>query len=424
MKKEFIILIIFLSTQTYSQTFHISGNVSTGTVPVSYASITFTDENDISKSFSAITDTSGNYQVDVITNVKDEPIIPQTIELEQNYPNPFSSETEIQYKLEKHSDVVIKIYNILGQEVRRFDVGLQRNGIYGIRWDGRNNLGNKVSPGIYLYQLVTDDETLVKKMVFTGGGTNPLNASFFSNSVLKAKKSENKTKTLESKGTYRCQIKNNDNTCPRMLAREIREIQIDGDTTINITVIKESTAEGYFPLQIGNEWTLEFPYWTPSSGDTTGINNCKIVTSKILNGRKYYGFDNEMPFFPYDHFLQELIGADIDTIFIRQNEEGDIMLLVDSSEYQYFTFDASLIDSLVRTKVKNADYFLFIESINETVNTPMGSFDKCFKILNYYPAIKGTEYYSWFAPGYGPVKIYYPELGVTYQLGKINIQNN
>lgn len=83
-----------------------------------------------------------------------------------------------------------------------------------------------------------------------------------------------------------------------------------------------------------------------------------------------------------------------------------------------------MLDSLVRTKIKDADYFFQIESFNDTVNTPIGSFDKCYRILNYFPAITGTEHYIWFAPGYGPVKIYYPELNVTYQLVKINIQNN
>ena len=183
-------------------------------------------------------------------------------------------------------------------------------------------------------------------------------------------------------------------------------------------------SNNYFPLQIGNEWTFQFPYWTSWSGDTIATNNSKIITSKILNGKKYYGFDNSMPFFPYHPFLKELIGADIDTIFIRQNEKGDIMLLVDNSEWLYFTFNPSLQDSLVRIKIKNAEYGFYIESFNDTVSTPFGFFNNCYRILNYFPAIVGTEHIIWFAPGYGPVKIYYPELNVTYQLVKINIQNN
>lgn len=186
----------------------------------------------------------------------------------------------------------------------------------------------------------------------------------------------------------------------------------------------ENISYSFFPLQLGNEWVFEFPYWTPWSGDTTATTNYKIIGSKILNGEKYYAFDNALPFFPYHPFVKELIGADIDTIFIRQNEKGDVMLLVDDSEWLYFTFNTSLVDSLVRLKIKNADYFFQIESISDTVNTHVGSFDKCLRIFNYFPRIKGTEHYIWFAPGYGPIKIYYPELNVTYQLVKINTQKN
>lgn len=170
----------------------------------------------------------------------------------------------------------------------------------------------------------------------------------------------------------------------------------------------------YFPLQIGNEWSFEFPW-----GDTLVTVTYQIGKKKQVNGKDYYGFNYRMPFFP-DHLIIE----DIDTIHVRQNEKGDIMLLVDDSEWLYFAFDTSLLDSLVRTKIKDVDYFFQIESFDETVNTPIGSFDKCYRVFNYFPAIVGTEHYIWFAPGYGPVKIYYPELGVTYQIVRINIQNN
>jgi hypothetical protein len=180
----------------------------------------------------------------------------------------------------------------------------------------------------------------------------------------------------------------------------------------------------YFPLQLGNEWRFEYPYWTPWSGDTTARVYSKLVASKNVNGKEYFAFDKDLPFFPYHPFVKRLIGGDLNTIFIRQSERGDIMLLVDDSEWLYFTFNASLLDSLVRTKIRDADYFFKIESFDDTVNTPIGPFDKCCRVLNYFPAIVGTEHYIWFAPGYGPVKIYYPELDVTYRLVRINIHNN
>jgi hypothetical protein len=177
----------------------------------------------------------------------------------------------------------------------------------------------------------------------------------------------------------------------------------------------------YFPLQIGNEWSFKFPYWTPSGGDTMVTVNYEIIEKKQVNGKEYYAFNYPMPFFPskYNWIIDTL-----DTALIRQNENGDIMLLVGDSEWTYFTFNDVLLDSLIRSKIKDIDYFYQIEATDDTVNTSVGSFSKCYKILNYFPAIKGTEHYIWFALGYGPVKIYYPEAGVTYQLVSIEIQKN
>ncbi len=183
--------------------------------------------------------------------------------------------------------------------------------------------------------------------------------------------------------------------------------------------IESNFSENYFPLQIGNEWTFEFPIWTPSSGDTLVTVDYKIITTKKVNGKTYYCFNYGMPFFPDNWIIES-----IDSVFIRQNEKGDILLLIDGSEWLYFDFDASMLDSLVRQKIKNANYFHQIESINDTVVTPVGLFNNYFKILTYFPDIIGTEHYTWFSPGYGPVKIYYPELNVTYQLVGNIIQNN
>lgn len=173
----------------------------------------------------------------------------------------------------------------------------------------------------------------------------------------------------------------------------------------------------YFPLQIGNEWTFQFPVWTPSSGDTLTSLDYKIIKKKEVNGKEYYGFNRRMPFFPHNRIIEGL-----DTIFVRQNESGDIMLLADSTEYLYFVFTLEE-DTLVRSEIKEVRYFYATESINETVDTPIGKFQNCYIIFNYFPQIKGTEHRIYFAPGYGPVKIYYPEMSVTYQLVGINIQN-
>ena len=83
----------------------------------------------------------------------------------QNYPNPFSSSTAIPYSVNKQSDIKVTIYDILGRQVRYFRMGLQTAGVHQIVWDGRNNLGQKVASGIYLYKIQAGNWQNVKKMV-------------------------------------------------------------------------------------------------------------------------------------------------------------------------------------------------------------------------------------------------------------------
>ena len=97
-------------------------------------------------------------------------IIPSQTALLQNYPNPFNPETWIPYQLAEDSLVTVNIYDTNGQLVRRFALGKQGAGIYTSRdrslyWDGRNNTGERVSSGIYIYQLRTGDFSATRRML-------------------------------------------------------------------------------------------------------------------------------------------------------------------------------------------------------------------------------------------------------------------
>ena len=97
-------------------------------------------------------------------------IIPSQTALLQNYPNPFNPETWIPFTLAEDSLVTINIYDTKGQLVRRFDLGKQGAGVYTSRdralyWDGRNDTGERVSSGIYFYQLRAGKFTAVQKLV-------------------------------------------------------------------------------------------------------------------------------------------------------------------------------------------------------------------------------------------------------------------
>ena len=79
--------------------------------------------------------------------------LPQDFLFIQNYPNPFNPETRIQYQLSEASAVQIKIFNVAGQLVRSFEAGLQPAGVHSVVWDSKDNLGQQVSSGIYIYRL-------------------------------------------------------------------------------------------------------------------------------------------------------------------------------------------------------------------------------------------------------------------------------
>ena len=90
-------------------------------------------------------------------------------QLLQNFPNPFNPETWIPFRLADESRVTIYIYNSAGQLVRRLSPGIMPAGDYSsqsqaIYWDGRNDAGESVSSGIYLYTISAGDFSATRKM--------------------------------------------------------------------------------------------------------------------------------------------------------------------------------------------------------------------------------------------------------------------
>jgi len=107
----------------------------------------------------------GKFNVDGIVEVDDNEIQPIVYSLEQNYPNPFNPTTTIKFSLPESHLVSIKIYNMLGQEVRTL-VNEQRNeGNHSIIWNGKDNSGNQLASGTYIYRIKAGDFTSTKKMI-------------------------------------------------------------------------------------------------------------------------------------------------------------------------------------------------------------------------------------------------------------------
>lgn len=83
----------------------------------------------------------------------------------QNYPNPFNLQTQIQFVLAQESEVTVKVFNILGKEVKTLALSKQMlKGSHKIEWNGEDNFGNVVPSGMYLYQIQAGNSVLTKKM--------------------------------------------------------------------------------------------------------------------------------------------------------------------------------------------------------------------------------------------------------------------
>ncbi len=90
--------------------------------------------------------------------------VPEKFGLSQNYPNPFNPETEIHFQLPEASQVLVRIFNTLGQEIRTLTDREYEAGFHSLRWDSKDNKGNAVSSGIYLYQLQAGSFSQIRKM--------------------------------------------------------------------------------------------------------------------------------------------------------------------------------------------------------------------------------------------------------------------
>jgi len=87
--------------------------------------------------------------------------LPASIELKQNYPNPFNPETIISFSLDKPKNVSLKIYDLLGKEVKTLINGMLKPGEHKVKFDAAD-----IPAGIYFYTLKTDNEfSQTKKMI-------------------------------------------------------------------------------------------------------------------------------------------------------------------------------------------------------------------------------------------------------------------
>jgi hypothetical protein len=96
------------------------------------------------------------------TGVAEGKLLPAGYSLAQNFPNPFNPITRIQYFISQSKPVVLKIYDVNGDEVAKLVNEVQQPGDYTVEWNANN-----VASGMYFYRLTVGNYTETKKMILT-----------------------------------------------------------------------------------------------------------------------------------------------------------------------------------------------------------------------------------------------------------------
>lgn len=96
----------------------------------------------------------------LLTSIADQNHFPLSFNLSQNYPNPFNPITRIQFTIKSNEFVTIKVYDVLGKEVKTLINEEKSAGNYEVEFDG-----STLSSGVYLYSLVVNGVIQNKKMI-------------------------------------------------------------------------------------------------------------------------------------------------------------------------------------------------------------------------------------------------------------------
>ena len=104
-------------------------------------------------------DVSDNVSVDLGAG------LPGEFKLLGNFPNPFNPVTKLSFDIDYRSNVIVTIYNILGNEITTIQNGEMNPGRYSLTWNATNDQGKSMSTGMYLYKVTSDSRVLTGKML-------------------------------------------------------------------------------------------------------------------------------------------------------------------------------------------------------------------------------------------------------------------
>jgi len=104
---------------------------------------------------------------DVVASLEDNiNINPDQLVLHQNYPNPFNPSTTIGFELVQAEFVQLTIFDITGRRINQLVNQQLESGYHKVVWDGQDNNGQKVSSGVYICQIQSQNFRQSKKMIY------------------------------------------------------------------------------------------------------------------------------------------------------------------------------------------------------------------------------------------------------------------
>lgn len=95
----------------------------------------------------------------------ESPLVPDRIRLRQNFPNPFNPQTKIRFDLGAAQKIQLSIYDIRGRLVRNLVRDRLPAGQHQVSWDGRDQDGQLLPSGIYLYRIYSPTQSISRKMI-------------------------------------------------------------------------------------------------------------------------------------------------------------------------------------------------------------------------------------------------------------------
>ena len=94
-----------------------------------------------------------------------EAMLPNTFTLKQNYPNPFNPSTNIDIEIGMADNIKLIIYDIRGREIITLNNKYINAGNHTFNWDGKDNRGQSVASGVYIYTLSSSTAIKSQKML-------------------------------------------------------------------------------------------------------------------------------------------------------------------------------------------------------------------------------------------------------------------